>query len=138
MANEKLDSNIVVPESYMQKLNRTEEGVRLPDGSGYLATLNVHHELHCVVSLTPSMTTTLNSLLITTTNQFFQPGTNVQMDQHGRIFSQHHRNRNQRPKKSSLPLPRRTSPKRHMWRRSFYRYHAMGCETSNTSCELAI
>ncbi len=31
--------------------NRDEDGVELPDGSGYVGTLNVYHEIHCVVSI---------------------------------------------------------------------------------------
>lgn len=34
----------------MADLGRLDEGVRLPDGTGYLGTLNVYHELHCIVS----------------------------------------------------------------------------------------
>ena len=31
--------------------NRVEDAVQLPDGSGYAGTLNIYHEIHCVVSL---------------------------------------------------------------------------------------
>jgi len=33
----------------MKGLGREENGIRLPDGSGYLATIQVYHDLHCVV-----------------------------------------------------------------------------------------
>jgi hypothetical protein len=32
----------------MGELGKVKDAVRLPDG-GYLANLNVHHELHCLV-----------------------------------------------------------------------------------------
>jgi hypothetical protein len=31
--------------------NRQDEAVELTDGSGYAGTLNVYHELHCVVRI---------------------------------------------------------------------------------------
>jgi len=40
--------DIAIPENVMKDLGRLDEGIRLPDGSGYLGTLNVFHELHCV------------------------------------------------------------------------------------------
>ena len=38
--------------------NRDEDAVQLPDGSGYAGSLNVYHEIHCVVSppLLPDVT----------------------------------------------------------------------------------
>lgn len=30
---------------------RDVDAVALPDGSGYLGTLNVYHEIHCVVCI---------------------------------------------------------------------------------------
>lgn len=38
--------------------NRDEDAVQLPDGSGYAGTLNIYHEIHCVVSLPLSMVLT--------------------------------------------------------------------------------
>lgn len=45
-----LDQNIAVPVEIMEDLGRTGtyDGVKLPDGSGYLGTLNVYHALHCL------------------------------------------------------------------------------------------
>ena len=37
----------------LQAFNRSEDAVQLPDGSGYAGTLNVYHEIHCVVSVPP-------------------------------------------------------------------------------------
>jgi hypothetical protein len=42
--------NIVLEPEYMERLGRDEFGVAMPDGSGFLGTLNVYHELHCIVS----------------------------------------------------------------------------------------
>jgi hypothetical protein len=33
----------------LKAFNRDEDAVELPDGSGYAGTLNVYHEIHCVV-----------------------------------------------------------------------------------------
>lgn len=46
------NANIHISEDEMHQLRRTEQGVRLGDGSGYLGQLSVYHSLHCVVSLT--------------------------------------------------------------------------------------
>lgn len=35
----------------LKAFNRVEDAVQLPDGSGYAGTLNIYHEIHCVVSL---------------------------------------------------------------------------------------
>ena len=35
----------------LKAFNREEDAVQLPDGSGYAGTLNIYHEIHCVVSL---------------------------------------------------------------------------------------
>lgn len=35
----------------LKAFNRDEDAVQLPDGSGYAGTLNIYHEIHCVVSL---------------------------------------------------------------------------------------
>lgn len=34
----------------LKAINREEDAVQLPDGSGYAGTLNIYHEIHCVVS----------------------------------------------------------------------------------------
>lgn len=38
----------MVEEEYMRALGRENLGVRIPDGSGYIGTLNVYHEIHCL------------------------------------------------------------------------------------------
>jgi hypothetical protein len=35
----------------LKAFNREEDAVQLPDGSGYIGSLNIYHEIHCVVSL---------------------------------------------------------------------------------------
>ncbi|RFU79812.1 hypothetical protein TARUN_2407 [Trichoderma arundinaceum] len=40
--------NIVIEEKYMRALGRENLGVRIPDGEGYIGTLNVYHEIHCL------------------------------------------------------------------------------------------
>jgi hypothetical protein len=35
----------------VKAFNREETAIVLPDGSGYLGTLNVYHEIHCIVSV---------------------------------------------------------------------------------------
>lgn len=35
----------------MNHYGREDIGVAIPDGSGYVGTLNVYHELHCIVRL---------------------------------------------------------------------------------------
>ncbi len=35
----------------LRAFNRIEDAVQLPDGSGYAGTLNIYHEIHCMVSL---------------------------------------------------------------------------------------
>ena len=42
-------SNFRFSEDEMTRWGRIDEGVRLSDGSGYLGTLNVFHEMHCLV-----------------------------------------------------------------------------------------
>ncbi|KAL2127813.1 hypothetical protein VTI74DRAFT_10145 [Chaetomium olivicolor] len=43
--------NIVLEPEYMKQLGRDQFGVAVPDGSGFLGTLNVYHELHCIKRL---------------------------------------------------------------------------------------
>jgi hypothetical protein len=33
----------------LKAFDRDEDAVELPDGSGYAGTLNIYHEIHCVV-----------------------------------------------------------------------------------------
>lgn len=46
----------------MKRLDREDIGVRIPGGDGFIGTLNVYHELHCLVcfptmvSSTPELT----------------------------------------------------------------------------------
>ena len=44
----------------LKVFNREEDAVQLPDGSGYAGTLNIYHEIHCVVS--PPMLPVVTSL----------------------------------------------------------------------------
>lgn len=36
----------------LKQFGRDEDAVQLPDGSGYVGTLNIYHEIHCVVCVT--------------------------------------------------------------------------------------
>ncbi|EFQ35644.1 uncharacterized protein GLRG_10788 [Colletotrichum graminicola M1.001] len=45
------DENIILEPEYMKALGRDQFGVAVPDGSGFLGTLNVYHELHCIKRL---------------------------------------------------------------------------------------
>ncbi|KAI9748583.1 MAG: hypothetical protein M4579_007183 [Chaenotheca gracillima] len=45
------DINVRISGEDLDQLGRKDAGVALPDGSGYLGTLNVYHELHCVKRL---------------------------------------------------------------------------------------
>ncbi|KAK6846221.1 hypothetical protein PG989_013985 [Apiospora arundinis] len=40
--------NIIVEEKYMHQLGREHLGVRTPEGTGFIGTLNVYHEIHCL------------------------------------------------------------------------------------------
>jgi hypothetical protein len=42
------DLDFRITEDEVEKLGGIKDGVKLPDG-GYLANLNIHHELHCLV-----------------------------------------------------------------------------------------
>lgn len=42
--------NVRFSQADMEAVGRTEDAVQLPDGSGFAGTLNVYHEIHCVVS----------------------------------------------------------------------------------------
>lgn len=40
--------NIILEPEVMKHYGREDSGVALPEGGGYLGTLNVYHELHCL------------------------------------------------------------------------------------------
>ncbi|THC91034.1 hypothetical protein EYZ11_009516 [Aspergillus tanneri] len=40
--------NIIIEPEYIEHLGRENLGVAVPEGGGYLGTLNVYHELHCL------------------------------------------------------------------------------------------
>jgi len=44
-----LDENIIIDPEYMRAYGREDYGVADPEGRGYIGTLNVYHELHCIV-----------------------------------------------------------------------------------------
>lgn len=41
--------NIYIEPEVMRHYGREDLGVAIPDGDGYIGTLNVYHELHCIV-----------------------------------------------------------------------------------------
>ena len=45
------DINIEVEPEIMRHFGREDIGIRLPDREGYVGTLNVYHQLHCIVSI---------------------------------------------------------------------------------------
>jgi hypothetical protein len=44
-----IDMNIRISKEDVQYFGREETAVALPDGSGYIGTLNIYHEIHCIV-----------------------------------------------------------------------------------------
>lgn len=44
-----IDMNVRLSLEDLKKFGRDEDAVALPDGSGYAGTLNIYHEIHCVV-----------------------------------------------------------------------------------------
>jgi hypothetical protein len=44
------DMNVRLSREDLRAFDREENAIALPDGSGYIGTLNVYHELHCIVS----------------------------------------------------------------------------------------
>ena len=52
----------------LKVFNREEDAVLLPDGSGYAGTLNIYHEIHCVVS--PPMLPVVTSLQLLADGSF--------------------------------------------------------------------
>ena len=63
----------------MTRYGRAHEGVELSDGTGYMGTLNVFHELHCLVLVFPQMS--LGRELLTTKKE-----TNIHVHIQGRIL----------------------------------------------------
>lgn len=45
------DMNVRLSREDLRAFDREENAIALPDGSGYIGTLNVYHELHCIVSV---------------------------------------------------------------------------------------
>ena len=41
--------NIRIEPEVMKRLGREDSGVRVPGGDDYIGTINVYHELHCLV-----------------------------------------------------------------------------------------
>lgn len=41
--------NFRISKEDVQHFGREENAVALPDGSGYIGSLNVYHEIHCIV-----------------------------------------------------------------------------------------
>ena len=56
-----LAENIIIEPEYMKEYGREDFGVADPEGRGYIGTLNVYHELHCIVCL-PEFTTKIVNL----------------------------------------------------------------------------
>ena len=52
----------------LKVFNRDEDAVQLPDGSGYAGSLNVYHEIHCVVS--PPLLPVVTSLQVLADGSF--------------------------------------------------------------------
>jgi len=58
--------NIRLEPEVMKRLGREDIGVRIPGEDGYIGTLNVYHELHCLVRLAQLCTTTVAVKILTT------------------------------------------------------------------------
>lgn len=43
--------NIMLEPEVMRHYGREDLGVAIPEGGGYIGTLNIYHELHCIVRL---------------------------------------------------------------------------------------
>lgn len=48
IADHSSDMNIRLSLEDLKAVGRDEDAVELPDGSGYVGTLNIYHEIHCV------------------------------------------------------------------------------------------
>jgi hypothetical protein len=46
-----IDENIILEPEYIEALRRQDIAVAVPEGSGYLGTLNVYRELHCLKTI---------------------------------------------------------------------------------------
>ena len=44
-----IDENIRIESEVIKRLGREEHSVRIPGDDAYIGTLNVYHELHCLV-----------------------------------------------------------------------------------------
>ena len=47
--------NIRIEPEVMKRIGREDIGVRIPGDDGYIGTINVYHELHCLVGILPSL-----------------------------------------------------------------------------------
>lgn len=50
-SNSAVAENIRIEPEVMRHYGREDLGVAIPEGGGYIGTLNVYHELHCIVSI---------------------------------------------------------------------------------------
>ena len=62
------DMNVRLSLEDLKVFNRDEDAVQLPDGSGYAGSLNVYHEIHCVVS--PPLPPVVTSLQLVADGSF--------------------------------------------------------------------
>jgi mycotoxin biosynthesis protein UstYa len=44
-----VDENIRIEPEVIKSFGREDISVKIPDGDGYIGTLNVYHEIHCLV-----------------------------------------------------------------------------------------
>ncbi len=58
------DMNIRLALEDLKVFNRDQDAVALPDGSGYIGTLNIYHEIHCVVSVQSMLASIDQQLMI--------------------------------------------------------------------------
>lgn len=49
------EANFIVSADDLRHFGREEDAVAAPNGSGYIATMSVYHELHCIVRATPEI-----------------------------------------------------------------------------------
>ncbi|KAH6605291.1 hypothetical protein Trco_006998 [Trichoderma cornu-damae] len=47
--------NVMIEEEYVRAQGREGFGVRIPDGEGYIGTLNVYHQIHCLKRIHQSL-----------------------------------------------------------------------------------
>jgi len=53
----------------LKAFDRDEDAVELPDGSGYAGTLNIYHEIHCVVRFFFSFSKSISINVVQLTNR---------------------------------------------------------------------